>query len=181
VTATATTWRSDYYTLGSTYPQCTARSHLVNIFINTLFKKKRSAQLCCDTSDIAHSGLWRPCSHTVGCARHEGQAAVQERLGAAAHAGSLRPAALAPARQRCLDGQRRRAQQQPRTRNAGRQQPLPTLMRPLCRVHAGHELCGQEPADVLRQLRAGPAQRLLRHRRLLPLDLASPHRHSFDC
>jgi hypothetical protein len=23
VTATATTWRSDYYTLGSTYPQCT--------------------------------------------------------------------------------------------------------------------------------------------------------------
>ena len=23
ITATATTWRSDYYTLGSTYPQCT--------------------------------------------------------------------------------------------------------------------------------------------------------------
>jgi hypothetical protein len=35
--------------------------------------------------------------------------------------------------------------------------------------HAGHELRGQEPADVLAQLRAGPAQRLLRHRRLLPL------------
>ncbi len=115
MTATATTWRSDYYTLGSTYPQCTARSHLINIFNTTVFKNKRSAHLCCDTADIAHSGLWRPCSRTVECARHEGQAAVQERLGAAAHAGSPRPAALPPARQRCLDGQRRRAQQQPRT------------------------------------------------------------------
>ena len=26
ITATAATWRSDYYTLGSTYPQCTARN-----------------------------------------------------------------------------------------------------------------------------------------------------------
>jgi len=95
VTATATTWRSDYYTLGSTYPQCTARSTSSSIYINIVLKNKRSAHLCCDTADNFHSRLWRHSHALRGAHGTRGR-----RL---CRSGWVRRRMLAAcARQRCL-------------------------------------------------------------------------------